>query len=121
MLIAARYLQSVGRPTSLVDLGDIVKAGTLDIHRTWTCDIGSGRTSEIKMQALIYSKGTHIESKNSNDDILPRSEGADFLQPTAWSLRSDYFKKRLVALTATGTQGGGKGFYKGRGRGRGGT
>ncbi len=34
VLNAAHFLQSAGRPTSLVDLGDIVEAGTLDIHRT---------------------------------------------------------------------------------------
>jgi hypothetical protein len=79
ILTASQYRQSAGRPTSLVDLGDIVKAGTLDIHRTWTCDIKSGRTTEIEMHALIYSKGTHFESKNSNDDILPKSEGTGLL------------------------------------------
>jgi hypothetical protein len=118
VLNASQYLQSVGRPTSLVDLGDIVKAGTLDIHRTWIYDIKSGRTTEIEIHALIYSKGTHIESKNSNDDILPKSEGAGL--PATNDLASEVrlLQEELAALTATGIQGGGKGSYKGRGRGR---
>ncbi len=32
VLTASQYLQSAGRPTSLVDLGDIVKAGTNPRH-----------------------------------------------------------------------------------------
>ena len=75
MLIATQYLQSTGIPTSLVDLGDIVKARALDIHATWTCNIFSGRTSEMQIQSMINTLGTHIESKKLNDDILPKTEG----------------------------------------------
>ena len=121
MLTAAHYLQSTGRPASLVDLGDIVKAGTLDIHRAWTCDIRSGKTSEIEIQELIKSKGTHIESKNSNDDILLKSEGTGLPATDDLASKVQLLQKQLAALTATGMQGGGRGFYKGRGRGRGGT
>jgi hypothetical protein len=74
VLTAAQYLQSAGRSTSLVDLGDIVKAGTLDMQSIWTCDIVSGGTSELEIQALIYSKGTYIESKKLNNDLQPKSE-----------------------------------------------
>ena len=121
MLTAAKYLQSAGRPTSLVDLGDIVKAGTLDIHRAWTCDILSGRTSEIKMHALIYSKGTHIESKNSSDDIISKSEGTGLPATDDLASQIRLLQEQLAALTATGMLGGDKEFSKGRGRGRGGT
>ena len=120
-LIAAQYLQTAERPTSLVDLGDIVKACTLDIHRTWTCDIRSGRTSEIEMHALIYSKGTHIESKKYNDDILPKSEGTGLPATNDFASQDRLLQEQLALLTAAGTQGGGRRFYKGRGCGREGT
>ena len=73
------------------------------------------------MQALIYSKGAHIESKNSNDDILPKSEGTGLLATNDLASQVRLLQEQLAALTATGTQGGGRRIYKGRGRGRGGT
>ena len=73
------------------------------------------------MQALIYSKGTHIESKNSNDDILPKSEGTGLPATDDLASKVRLLQKQLAALTATGTKWGGRGFYKGRGRGCGGT
>ncbi len=79
VLTADHYLQSARRPTSLVDLGDIVKACTLDMHSMWTCDIVSGGTFELEIQALIYSKGTHIESKKLNNDLQPKSKGTGLL------------------------------------------
>jgi len=88
---------------------------------TWTCDIRSGRTSEIEMQALIYSKGTHIESKNSNDGILPKSEGTGLLANDDLASKVGLLQEQLAALTPPGMQWGGRGFSKGRGRGRGGT
>ena len=75
VLNAAQYPRSVGRSTSLVDLGDIVKAGILDIHAPWTCDIFSGRTSNMQIKSMIYTLGTHIESKKFNDGILPQTDG----------------------------------------------
>jgi hypothetical protein len=69
---------------------------------------------------MIYSKGTHIESKNSNDDILPKSEGTGL--PATNDLASEVrlLQEQLAALTATGIQGEGRGSYRDRGRGRGG-
>ncbi len=75
MLSTAQYLQSVGRPTSLVNLGDIVKGGTLGIHYAWTKDITSGVTTEAQIQSVIFSYGIHIETKLRNDEIKPKSEG----------------------------------------------
>ena len=111
VLIVAQYLQSAGRPTSLVDLGDIVKASTLDIHSTWTCDIRSGKTPEIEIHALIYSKGTHIESKKFNDDILPKAEGTGLPATDDLASQVRLLHEQLVALAATGTQGKGTGFF----------
>ena len=75
VLTAAQYLQSVGRPTSLVDLGDIVKGGTLGIYYVWTKDIRSGHTTEAEIQAMIFSFGLHVETKLMNDEVKPNSEG----------------------------------------------
>jgi hypothetical protein len=72
------------------------------------------------MQALIYSKGTHIESKNSIDDILPKSEGTGLPATNGLASQVRLLQAQLVALTATGIQGGGRGSYKDKGRVRGG-
>jgi hypothetical protein len=46
---AAQYFQPADRPTSLVDLGDIVKGGALGIHYAWTKDKSSGVTTEAQI------------------------------------------------------------------------
>ncbi len=73
VLSAVQYLQSAGRPASLVDLGDIVKGGALGIHYAWKKDISSGVTTEAQIQAMIFSYGIHIETKLLNEEIKPKT------------------------------------------------
>jgi hypothetical protein len=69
-------------PTAIIDFGDnIVKARNLGIYSTWTCNIFSGRTSEMQIQAMIYFLGTHIESKKFNGDVLTRTDGGNRTHP----------------------------------------
>jgi hypothetical protein len=72
---AAQYLQSARRPTSLIDLGDIVKGGILGVHYVWTKDIRLGHTTEAEIQAMIFSFGLHVETKLLNEEVKPKSEG----------------------------------------------
>ena len=102
VLSATQYLQSAGRPTSLVDLGDIVKGGTLNIHYAWTKDIYSGITTEAQIHAMIYTFGIHIETKLLNDEIKLESEGTGLPATSDLSAKVRLLEEQLVALLAIG-------------------
>ncbi len=95
MLLAAQYLQSAGRPTSLVDLGDIVKGGSLGIHYAWTKDISSRVTTEAQIQSMIFNYGIHIETKLVNGEMKPKSED------TSQATKVRLLEEQLAGLTAT--------------------
>jgi hypothetical protein len=121
VLSATQYLQSASRPTSLIDLGDIVKGGALGIHYAWTKDISSGVSTEAQIQVMIFSYGIRIETKLLNDEIKPKSEGTG-LPATDMATKARLLEEQLAALAATGEAvTGGRGRGRGwRGRGRGG-
>jgi len=98
---ATRYLQSIGRPTSLVDLGDIVKGETIIVHYALTKDIHSGATTEAQIQAMIYSFGIHIETQLFNDDIKPKSEGTVLPATIDLVAKVRLLEEQLAALSAT--------------------
>ena len=101
MLSATQYLKSAGRPTSLVDLGDVVKGGTLGIHYVRTKDISSRVTTEEKIQNMIFGYGIHIETKMTDDEIKQKSEGTG-LPATKLATKVRLLEEQLAALTTTG-------------------
>ena len=121
LMLATQCLKSAGRPTSLVDLGYIVKGGTLGIHYAWTKDIASGITTEAQIQSMIFGYGIHIDTKLTDDEIKPKSEGTG-LPATDLATKVRLLEEQLAALTTTReakTRGRGRGRGRGRrGRGR---
>ena len=103
VLSAAQYLQSAGRPTSLVDLGDIVKGGTLGVHYVWTNDIRSGHTTEAEIQTMIFSLGLHVETKLLNDEVKAKSEGTGLPLTNDLEAKVRLLEQQLASLTSTGS------------------
>ena len=56
------------------------------MHSTWTARIIRGTTSELEIQNLIYTFGTHIEIKKLEEDNAPKTDGIKLLASEGKSL-----------------------------------
>lgn len=60
---AQAYMFSAGRHVDDVDLCDLVKDNVLPFHMSWTSLIDPLVTSKAELEALVFSRGVHLESK----------------------------------------------------------
>ncbi len=60
---AQAYMLSVGRHVDEIDLCDLVKDNVLPFHMSWTSLIDPLVTSKAELEAVVFSRGVHLESK----------------------------------------------------------
>jgi len=75
------------------------------MHSNWTARIVPSVTSELEIQKLIYTFGTHIEIKKLEEDNAPKTDGTALLASEAKSLRDQV--AALLSATPQGDRGTG--------------
>ena len=61
--IAHAYMLSAGRHVDDIDLCNLVKDNVLPFHMLWTSLIDPLVTSKAELEALVFSRGFRLESK----------------------------------------------------------
>ncbi len=60
---AQAYMLSAGRHVDDIDLCNLVKDNVLPFHMSWTSLIDPLVTTKAELEALVFSRGVHLESK----------------------------------------------------------
>ena len=58
------YMISAGRHLDDIDMCDLVKDNVLPLHMSWTSLIEPLVTTRVELEALIFSRGVHLEAKD---------------------------------------------------------
>jgi len=109
---------SAGRHVDDIDLCDLIKDDVLPFHMSWTSLIDPLFTSKAELEALLFSRGVHLESK----ELVFRQYDKK-TEPTAFVANGanddmESMREQLASLTARFNGKNGRNGRGGRGGGR---
>jgi hypothetical protein len=109
---------SAGRHLDDIDMCDLVKDNVLPLHMSWTSLIEPLVTTRVKLEALIFSRGVHLEAKEL---ALQSDRKTELTAFPAYESDDDNMQGMREQLASLTTRFNGKGGSRGGSRfGRGG-